>query len=99
MVLWFAATFGTIKSEYGACARILWFEFLRHCYALSSSLVVHGPSSAAFLTGSTCRAEPSPDNLKTFFLEQAGELLVIVLSLREKHDPVYEENRIRKPYR
>jgi hypothetical protein len=33
-----------------------------------------------------------------FFLEQAGELLVIVLSLREKHDPVYKINRTRKPY-
>jgi hypothetical protein len=35
----------------------------------------------------------------TFFLEQAGELLVIALSLQEKHDPVYKENRTRKPYR
>jgi hypothetical protein len=31
------------------------------------------------------------------FWEQAGELLVIVLSVWEKHDPVYEENRTQKP--
>jgi hypothetical protein len=34
-----------------------------------------------------------------FFWEQAGELLVIVLSVWEKHDPVYEENRTQKPYK
>jgi hypothetical protein len=33
-----------------------------------------------------------------FFREQAGELLIIVLSLGEKHDPFYEENRTQKPY-
>jgi hypothetical protein len=34
-----------------------------------------------------------------FFREQAGELLVIVLSLREIYDLVYEKNRTQKPYK